>query len=292
MLVATFNATTGWAGREITWQDERFTLDGHGPITAADVMEYDRQGHLDWPSEEMRSWVAARLAWEQAAVAPAQPVTPAQQAAFAQPVTPTQPVTPVTPTQPMTPMQPVTPAQAGGEPVAQAAAEPAAQPATEPAAATADEVYDLLAPAGDIVDAVGTATYQEALGLIADARPDASLHVEKWAHLIPEPENPWDRNAVAVYVDGRKVGYLPREHTAAYASLLGQIWTNYHGRAVCRAVVGGGLNEVTSQVGTTTPVDEAQYGVKLALATPEHFAGTHDMKMLTAEELAAGPPPV
>lgn len=241
MLVATFNATTGWAGREVSWQDERFILDGHGAITAADVMEYDRQGHLDWPSEEMRSWAAARLSWEQAVAAPTQPVTPTQ---------------PITPTQP------------------------------------ASEVHDLLAPAGDIIEVVSTATYQEALAAIASGEPGAAQDVEKWAHLVPEPDNPWDRNAVAVYIDGRKVGYLPREHTAAYASLLTQVWTNYRGRAVCRAVVGGGRRQTTSQLGAVTQVDEEQHGVRLALATPEHFAGTHDMKMLTAEELAAGPPPI
>ena len=156
----------------------------------------------------------------------------------------------------------------------------------------ADEVHDLLAPAGDIVEVVSTATYQEALAAVAGGDPDELQDIEKWAHLIPEPENPWDRNAVAVYVDGRKVGYLPREHTAAYASLLGQIWTNYRGRAVCRAVIGGDRYQATSQLGVVTEVDEAQFGVKLALATPEHFAGTHDMRMLTAEELAAGPPPI
>ena len=155
-----------------------------------------------------------------------------------------------------------------------------------------DEVRDLLAPAGDIVDVVSTASYQEALAAVADSPPDVSLHVEKWAHLIPEPDNPWDRNAVAVYVDGRKVGYLPREHTAAYASLLGQVWTNYRGRAVCRAVIGGGLRQVTSQVGAVSQAEEDQFSVKLALATPENFAGTHDLRMLTAEELAAGPPPI
>jgi len=261
MLVATFNATTGWAGREITWQDDRFILDGHGAITAADVMEYDRQGHLDWPSEEMHSWAAARLSWEQAVVAPAQPVTP------------TQPITqPITPTQPLTSEPPVAESVATAQP--------------------ADEVHDLLAPAGDIIDVVSTATYQEALAAIAGGEPGAVQDIEKWAHLVPEPDNPWDRNAVAVYVDGRKVGYLPREHTAAYASLLTQVWTNYRGRAVCRAVVGGGRRQATSQLGAVTQVDEQQYGVRLALATPEHFAGTHDMKMLTAEELAAGPPPI
>ena len=199
MLVATFNATTGWAGREITWQDERFILDGHGAITAADVMEYDRQGHLDWPSEEMRSWAAARLSWEQSVVAPAAAVP-----AAAQPV--------------VTPGHDAGRDPAGHPGAARHAADgtsrqPRAersQPAVEPAAQPADEVHDLLAPAGDIVEVVSTSSYQEALETAAGAEPDAALHVEKWAHLVPEPDNPWDRNAVAVYVDGRKVGYLPR----------------------------------------------------------------------------------
>ena len=71
MIVATFNATTGWAGRNITWQDDRLVLEGHGVITAFDLMGYDGQGHLDWPSEEMRAWAAARYSWELAVATPA-----------------------------------------------------------------------------------------------------------------------------------------------------------------------------------------------------------------------------
>ena len=76
MIVATFNATTGWAGKNITWQDDRLVLDGHGVITAFDLMGYDGQGQLDWPSEEMRSWAAARYSWELAAATPAAAETP------------------------------------------------------------------------------------------------------------------------------------------------------------------------------------------------------------------------
>lgn len=46
MLGATFGPSTGWAGKTITFEDERFILEGHGPISAAGVMKYDRQGHL------------------------------------------------------------------------------------------------------------------------------------------------------------------------------------------------------------------------------------------------------
>jgi hypothetical protein len=59
MLVATFGPTTGWAGRTITFYDGRFTLEGHGPITAGDVLEYDRQGHLLWAYDGLREWATS-----------------------------------------------------------------------------------------------------------------------------------------------------------------------------------------------------------------------------------------
>ena len=57
-LIATFNATTGWAGKTITYEQGRFTLAGHDPISAADVLSYDRQGSLSWAHELLREWVA------------------------------------------------------------------------------------------------------------------------------------------------------------------------------------------------------------------------------------------
>ena len=46
MLIATFGTTTGWVGKTIIFENEQFILEGYGPISAAGVMEYDRQGHL------------------------------------------------------------------------------------------------------------------------------------------------------------------------------------------------------------------------------------------------------
>jgi len=68
MLIATFGPSTGWAGKTISFENEQFVLEGHGPITAANVVEYDRQGHLVWASEGTRGWVGARAA------PPSQPV--------------------------------------------------------------------------------------------------------------------------------------------------------------------------------------------------------------------------
>ena len=344
MLVATFNATTGWAGRQITWQDDRFVLDGHGVIAAADVMHYDRQGHLDWPSEEMRSWAAARLSWEQAvtasaAVTPAAPQQVPAEAVASEPVAAGQvaagqaaseattagtavfggsaavqpgaapaaadalanPAAAETVASELAPSELAPSGLAAAEP---AATEPPAGPAAarEPAAAAeaaapagpaagpTDQVRDVLVPGGDIVEVVGTAPYQEALETVAGGSAGSAPDVEKWAYLIPEPDNPWDRNAVAVYIDGRKVGYLPRESAGAYASLLGRLWAGSSSRGVCRAVVSGGWHHVQSQVGSVTSVEEGRLGVRLALAAPQHLDVTQDLKALTPEDLAAGPP--
>ena len=41
------------------------------------------------------------------------------------------------------------------------------------------------------------------------------------AALVPEPDNPFDADAVAVWVDGRhQVGYLARDNAARYAPKL------------------------------------------------------------------------
>lgn len=57
MVVATFGPVTAWFGKSITYDDGQFALEGYGPITAADVTEYDRQGHLQWAYAGLREWV-------------------------------------------------------------------------------------------------------------------------------------------------------------------------------------------------------------------------------------------
>jgi hypothetical protein len=73
IVVATFGPTTGWVGKTISYEDGRFSLDGEGPLTAADVLAYDRQGHLAWADVGLREWVQGIVASRQAA--PAAPPT-------------------------------------------------------------------------------------------------------------------------------------------------------------------------------------------------------------------------
>ena len=57
MVIATFGPSTGWAAKTISYEDGRFTLEGHGAVSAADVLTYDAQGHISWAYEGLREWV-------------------------------------------------------------------------------------------------------------------------------------------------------------------------------------------------------------------------------------------
>ena len=61
MRVATFRPTTEWAGKEVDYEDGRYTLQGFGPVTVQTVLEHDRQGHLEWAYEGLRDWVLAQV---------------------------------------------------------------------------------------------------------------------------------------------------------------------------------------------------------------------------------------
>lgn len=50
----------------------------------------------------------------------------------------------------------------------------------------------------------------------------ARLNVGADVVLAREPDNPADPLAVAVYVDGRKVGYVPKKQNAALAQFIDQ----------------------------------------------------------------------
>ena len=72
MLIATFGPTTQWVGKTITYDNGLFTLEGHGPIPAQGVLDYDRQGHLAWAYDGLREWVQG-LAVVAPSVLPAAP---------------------------------------------------------------------------------------------------------------------------------------------------------------------------------------------------------------------------
>lgn len=113
------------------------------------------------------------------------------------------------------------------------------------------------------VDVVGESHYRAHLLAIVDrsGHRGRSGSLDALAYVMTEPDNPWDRNACAVWIDGDRVGYLPRELAARYSTWL-------------QALTDGGLAGFTQAVvrwaerndGATYP------GVVLRLGEPERLA--------------------
>jgi len=105
---------------------------------------------------------------------------------------------------------------------------------------------------------VGESHYQEALratSRICSVGLDGNSSFT--AALVPEPENPYDSNAIAVYSAEGKLGYLSRESALDYGRLFAElIRRGYHGGA-CEASLTGGT------------VDKPSFGVVLRLAHAE-----------------------
>jgi hypothetical protein len=101
----------------------------------------------------------------------------------------------------------------------------------------------------------GESHRQENLAAIAGLKSDQGVWCERVAELRPEPDNPYDGNAVAVLIDGLPVGYLPRREAATHRRLIDRA-TAQHGAATCGAVINGGWSR--SEEGS-----EGSYGVRL-----------------------------
>jgi HIRAN domain len=111
-------------------------------------------------------------------------------------------------------------------------------------------------PRGNVVHVVGESHYQAALDEICGGKCEEGHQLMCQAELRPEPDNEYDRYAVAVHVEGRKVGHLSRDDAKRrQAKLLA-----FHAegkRPMCGAVVSGGWYR--------GPDDEGHYGIRLDL---------------------------
>jgi hypothetical protein len=73
------------------------------------------------------------------------------------------------------------------------------------------------------VDVVGESYYQPALDEIAGGRTTEGYVVrEHLAALVLEPQNPYDKQAIAVQIEGRVVGHLSREDARTYGPFIRQ----------------------------------------------------------------------
>ena len=105
-------------------------------------------------------------------------------------------------------------------------------------------------------DVVGEASYQDALDRITGGKTDAGHEHECLATLIREPHNPHDSNAIAVFIEGRKVGYIARREASAISEMMDR---NGFDRFTADAMIVGGWDRGSR--------GQAHYGVKLDLPT-------------------------
>ena len=76
-------------------------------------------------------------------------------------------------------------------------------------------------------DIVGESHYGDAIrGLLPKNLGEAGDETHVQVMLVPEPENKYDRNAIAVRAETGTVGYLPKEDAATYAPVLAALKSN------------------------------------------------------------------
>jgi hypothetical protein len=89
---------------------------------------------------------------------------------------------------------------------------------------------------------VGESHRQDNLWELVGGRTMHPVHHSVVAVLVPEPDNPYDANAIAVHIGGRMVGFLPRETAARYrAGLLARQAETGTLIALSGNIIGGGI---------------------------------------------------
>jgi hypothetical protein len=96
------------------------------------------------------------------------------------------------------------------------------------------------------------------------------IGVDLIAELIPEPDNPYDFNAVCVEVEGIKVGYLSRKLTVFWHDIVAHLNTQ------------GFYAETLSRI-QRSPEDQLEYGVLLDLPTFAEWGEVHTAVGLDTE---------
>lgn len=85
---------------------------------------------------------------------------------------------------------------------------------------TAQPPAPVLLPGGEDLEVVGESNYQGALWQVVGVRTRDRVRFSIHAVLIPETDNPYDPNAISVWISGSRVGYLSRADAADYRSGL------------------------------------------------------------------------
>jgi HIRAN domain-containing protein len=122
------------------------------------------------------------------------------------------------------------------------------------------------------LDVVGEASYQDNLWRLVSGRgsSDDRVRVEVCAVLAAEPDNPYDANAISVWVQGLKVGYLSRDDARRLRPGLLAL-ERKHGMPIAFSGVisGGGMRaDGPGRLGVFLDYDPADFGLRAPSSSP------------------------
>jgi hypothetical protein len=135
-------------------------------------------------------------------------------------------------------------------------------PAPVESSSPASQPTAVMLSGGLEVGVVGESHYQDALTAIVGGKGRDSVRIPTHATLVPESDNPYDPNAVAVYIAGRKVGHLPRPAAQAFAPVAWRL-AEQQQVGTCSATITGGWDRGDGDAG--------HFGVTLDLAPPDQL---------------------
>jgi DNA-directed RNA polymerase subunit RPC12/RpoP len=148
------------------------------------------------------------------------------------------------------------------------------QPPDRPSASSADQrpawmrdgIEVQLCEGREDLEVVGEASYQDNLWRVVGGRGllEDRVRVDVYAVLVAETDNPYDANAVSVWVQGLKVGYLSRDDARRYRPGLLAL-ERKHGKpiALAGAIVGGGIRaDGPGRLGVFLDHDPADFGLR------------------------------
>jgi hypothetical protein len=103
-----------------------------------------------------------------------------------------------------------------------------------------------------------------------DRRTTERVRVEAHAVLVVEPDNLQDPNAISVWIDGAKVGYLCRDDARAYRPGLLALEARHGARiSLAALVVGGGIRQDgRGLLGVWLSHDPADFGLTAIMPPP------------------------
>jgi hypothetical protein len=121
----------------------------------------------------------------------------------------------------------------------------------------------------DDLEVVGESFYQDVLWRLCGGTVGERVRFGIVAVLVPEPANPYDRNAIAVQVNGEVVGYLARATAQEYLPGLRRLMSARGGYIALQGVmVGGGYyDDGPGRLGVWLDHDAADFAVRPASAS-------------------------